>query len=219
MFSGTKGVSSLWTCLKEKESNVSKNYLFYKNSFISMINNSTRRVMLLTDCFAKADSVGYILVDDMLNSLKDNRGGSDKPSYFSYASADVVGDDPLVGECIDIYPFYQLYCKSAIGAKSVLADLETLVAVLGSNADSIAERCAALIREVGGALTVKIVKQWEKNALKYYLFFILFYIILLPIFLSFSLSLSLTHTYIHTLFLSCTKANFDKCETRSYIYS
>ena len=148
---GTKGVSSLWNVLKEREATVSKHHFSYKRCFKMILDKSTKEIMTLTDCFARADSAGHLLIDDMINSTEalSARGSTDASE---------------LSDCIDIYESYQKYCKSVSDAKSILNDLDTLVQVLDSTAKSTASRSAALIKAMGIAMTENFVKHWEETS-------------------------------------------------------
>ena len=174
---GTKGVSNLWTLLKEKEAGVAKDFMTYKKNYKNVLDYRTREIMKFTDCFVRADSVGYLLVDDLNNAISSRNldksssssssssssisGPSSPFASFSFSTADSAQILTLE-QSADTYRSYQQYCGSVVEAKSVLGDLESLVNVLGSNADSIASRSANVLKTISSGMTIEFVQAWEE---------------------------------------------------------
>ena len=170
---GTKGVSDLWSLLKDKEAQVAKDYTFYKKNYKHILDQDTNEIMKLTDCFVRADSVGYLLVDDLKNfdtkkkadhvsstSSSSSLGPSSPFASLSFSLTE-SGQDTALHKNPDTYQTYQQYCGSVLEAKNVLDDLESLVKVLGSNADSISSRTANAMKTISLGMTRDFADAWD----------------------------------------------------------
>ena len=127
--SGTKGASDLWAQLKQKESKVSKDFMVYKLKYKMCLDKATRDIMTLTDCFARADSVGYLLVEDLLAAVAScgktiiNEGSDDfYSSIFNFPSftSDTESQQGGSGSADDYYEVRRVLCFLRILVYTIL---------------------------------------------------------------------------------------------------